>query len=601
MMTDDDNNFATSISPPFKTMKLSYALTIIAAAAVNAVSTIMEPSITFDPPLNWEKTSHVSPNQEVTVRLLLKQDPSSVKSLHDTLLAVSTPGNPEYGNHKTKEEIKAILSLSPSSTKTVSTHFEDIGEVSVNSYGDVITVKLPSSAAASAFNCELATFTHKESGATVVRSTTPYKLDESIADLVSVVEGLVRFPTIRSPPTTRTLTPPTTPTFFDEDDVFNSCKDTREGDSNDLCKDSTTPAVLKEAYSINLDGFKLVDGNRMAVAEFQGQYYNSSDLTLFSSHCGVEPAVEVAADVGDPNNETSCHGNCVESLMDIQYIKAIAPEVPLDVYYTSDYDLTKFTTDLNDMDDGSFAQVYSVSYGNDEIQQVSGEYMDAVNLEFMKIGARGISVLFASGDMGVWGRTGCRTTDTNKRYHPDFPAGSPYVTSVGGTDFLVPNVVGEERAWISGGGGFSDRFPIPEWQADAVAGYKSLNADSLPDISYYNDTGRGYPDVAALGGLQNEYCVANNGRFVSVAGTSASAPVVAGIVALLNNYRLENGGSVLGFLNPWLYSTASEGFNDVVVGNNNATCSVGGFNASAGWDPTTGLGTPNMEKLLTFL
>lgn len=151
-------------------------------------------------------------------------------------------------------------------------------------------------------------------------------------------------------------------------------------------------------------------------------------------------------------------------------------------------------------------------YGNDERQQSGVAYMESVNTAFMKAGVMGLSILFASGDQGVCGREGCGFGRT-KRFKPDFPGGSPYHTSVGGTDF-VTDQIGEEMAWRSGGGGFSDTFPIPSYQASAVAKFKedSAAAGLLPDPSYYNNTGRGYPDVAALGGQKAPYCI-NVGRW----------------------------------------------------------------------------------------
>merc|ERR1712023_91338 len=115
-------------------------------------------------------------------------------------------------------------------------------------------------------------------------------------------------------------------------------------------------------------------------------------------------------------------------------------------------------------------KVHSVSYGNDEKQQSSRSYILQSNTAFMKAGAQGISILFASGDQGVCGREGCGFF--RKKFHPDFPAGSPYITSVGGTNFAGDSI-GDESAWDSSGGGFSDNFPIPDFQKEAVAAYKA--------------------------------------------------------------------------------------------------------------------------------
>merc|ERR1711935_1122319 len=238
---------------------------------------------------------------------------------------------------------------------------------------------------------------------------------------------------------------------------------------------------------------------------------------------------------------------------------------------------------------------HCVSYGNDERQQSSDAYMFSSNTAFMKAGAQGLSILFASGDQGVCGREGCGggIFGGAKRFKPDFPAASPYITAVGGTDFLS-YTVGEEQAWSAGGGGFSDTFDIPAYQADAVAAYKARSDANLPDQAYWNNSGRGYPDVAALGGQKTSYCV-QAGSFEGVAGTSASCPVVAGIFARLNGLRLAAGKPALGFLNPFIYQNP-QAFQDVKAGTNHANSKYG-FTAVEGWDAATGFGTPNYEAL----
>merc|ERR1719409_1406279 len=145
--------------------------------------------------------------------------------------------------------------------------------------------------------------------------------------------------------------------------------------------------------------------------------------------------------------------------------------------------------------------------------------MYSCNTQFMKAGVQGLSILFASGDQGVCGREGCGLF--KKRFKPDFPGGSPYITAVGGTNFKTKGQIGAEVAWNGSGGGFSDTFSIPGWQSEALKTYKANPAASLPPQAMWNNTGRGYPDVAALGGQTNSYCVVDNGAAQGVAGTSA--------------------------------------------------------------------------------
>merc|ERR1719506_45439 len=266
------------------------------------------------------------------------------------------------------------------------------------------------------------------------------------------------------------------------------------------CSGLVTPAVLSARYRHPNATEDAVAGNSMAVAEFQGQKYKPADLDKFSDSCHVPQGVDT--DIG---NAESTLRSGVEAALDVEYMKAVAPDVPLSVIYNSKYSLLDWCTQITNLENSPL--IHSVSYGNDERQQSSDAYMFSANTAFMKAGAQGLSILFASGDQGVCGREGCRGLFSSKtKFHPDFPAASPYITAVGGTDFLT-YAVGEEQAWSAGGGGFSDAFDIPAYQAEAVAAYKARSDANLPDQSFWNNTGRGYPDVAALGGQKTSYCV----------------------------------------------------------------------------------------------
>ena len=165
--------------------------------------------------------------------------------------------------------------------------------------------------------------------------------------------------------------------------------------------------------------------------------------------------------------------------------------------------------------------------------------MTRVSDEFAKMGVRGISLLFASGDSGA----GCDTT--GKAFAPSFPASSPYVTAVGGT--ALSRADGEDASYISGGG-FSNVFARPAYQAARVTAFLA-NATKLPRPSYYNHTGRGYPDVAAA--AENFNVVVNRIPTPGVAGTSCASPTFSGVVATLNDVRIRSGKGPLGFLNPY--------------------------------------------------
>jgi len=249
--------------------------------------------------------------------------------------------------------------------------------------------------------------------------------------------------------------------------------------------------------------------------------------------------------------------------------------------------------------------LHSVSYGT------QGDYPDNATIsrldtEFQKIGARGVSVVIASGDDG----SGCQANRLGSckcTLYPSYPGSSPYVTAIGATKFLTGNsgVEGAVTAFGSGGG-FFNIDAQPSYQTTAVNNYfAGQTAATLPPSCSYDATTRATPDGSALGDVH--FQVILDGSVTSVGGTSASTPTFSAIFTLLNDIRLNNGQSTLGFLNPWIYQTAAANptaFFDVTVGNNVvAGCCTpnGGFQTAPGWDPATGVGTPNFAVLSTLV
>ena len=224
------------------------------------------------------------------------------------------------------------------------------------------------------------------------------------------------------------------------------------------------------------------------------------------------------------------------------------------------------------------------------------------------LGLRGMSVIGSSGDVGVG--SGCLAPDNKTvEFNAKFPSTCPFVTSVGGTMSLEPEI-----AWDASSGGFSKYFPRPAYQDAAVQTYLSTLSDETKTYytQYTNFAGRGFPDVAAHA-LPN-YWVYYAGKQYQSGGTSGAAPVFAAIVGLLNDARLRDGKSALGFLNPFLYAGGFSALTDVTEG---ATMGCNGtnvqtskpepagsgivpgarWNATPGWDPTTGWGTPDFVQL----
>jgi tripeptidyl-peptidase I len=545
----------------------------------------MEPSVKTFTASNWIKERVLGEKDMVKAVFALKHDSAAVQRFEADLLEIATPSNKKYGKWFSHDEIKARLAPSASSVKVVTDFLEanNVKDYKVSRLQDMIEVTMPATVANTMFNTEFAAFRSVlQRNLVIPRVTKPYHLPEEVAKVVNIVDDIMRFPSVRDSPKSYGYEESTS-----TDPEFSTC--------GTKCNGDTTPDVLRKRY--NFDTVTSVaNGNSMSVAEFQMQYYDNTDLKNFSGACGGTVVVDET--IGG-NNEAACSiTGCTEALLDIEYIEAVANPIPLTVLYLSQFSLLDWVNQVLALP--SPPLVHSVSYGNDEVQQTSVEYMQTVNEQFMQTTSLGLSILFAAGDQGVWGRSGKGAT-----FHPDFPASSPYVTSVGGTDFATKGVIGEETTWSCGGGGFSDTFAMPSWQSAAVNNYLSLAKSKkvLPDAVYFNASGRAYPDVAALGGQVNPYCVSSRGgTFSGIAGTSASCPVVSGIFAQLNNVRLAGGKPSLGWLNPFIYSTGASCFNDVNDGSqNNCKALTTGFSALDGWDPATGFGTPNFQCLAKLM
>lgn len=218
----------------------------------------------------------------------------------------------------------------------------------------------------------------------------------------------------------------------------------------------------------------------------------------------------------------------------------------------------------------------------------------------------GVSIIVSSGDSGPLASASCHASSLGS-FTVSSPSNCPYVTSVGATQLLAgadaadgsntteAAAKGDDGGWASGGG-FSAFYAAPDYQQAAVAAYFADH--DLPagvSAGAFNASGRGVPDLSAVGlGIG----IAVSGALTLGEGTSAATPLFAAMLNLVNEERLAAGKGTVGFVNPVLYANASRIFRDVTQGNNDM-CSgaVAGFEAVSGWDPVTGLGTPQWEGL----
>merc|ERR1719354_807016 len=244
---------------------------------------------------------------------------------------------------------------------------------------------------------------------------------------------------------------------------------------------------------------------------------------------------------------------------------------------------------------------------------------DRINLEFMKLGLRKVTILGASGDGGAhfsfqkFPRTQQIGRDLNDvccdYTFTTFPAESPYVVSVGGTEWLKTNS-SDPYTWPAGGGAFSWGYEAQDFQKEVAKDYISQNSDNpiFPPSTAFPAKGRGVPDVAALA---EDIPFVLNGQVGYGGGTSFATPEWSGVISLISDNRLNLGLEPLGPVAARLYYTAKhhpgEAFYDITTGDNRFQangdkCSTNtGYPAVAGWDAATGLGRPIFEGLLKYL
>jgi kumamolisin len=342
-------------------------------------------------------------------------------------------------------------------------------------------------------------------------------------------------------------------------------------------------------------------GQTIGIIELGGGY-NPTDITnYFANIVGI--AAPTVTDVildGGTNDPTNANSADAEVLLDIEVAGSVAPGANIVVYFTTNTDQgfqDAISTAIHDA--ANNPSVISISWGGPE-SSWSQTAINSMDTTCQSAAALGISITVAAGDDG--------STDGESGNNVDFPASSPHVLGCGGTALTASNgqrqseVVWNDQASGGGatGGGVSAVFPLPAWQANAgvpaSGATKKKHKESSAVISEAakkaaGTGGRGVPDVAGDASPETGYQILVDGQQEVVGGTSAVAPLWAGLIALLNQQLSKN----VGFLNPQIYPLGETPFFDITSGNN------GAFSARTGWDACTGLGSPNGQLLLKSL
>ncbi|KAH9172024.1 subtilisin-like protein [Lactarius sanguifluus] len=547
-------------------------------------------------PANWETLG--CPSAGTTIDLYIALNPRHDNALIDALYEVSDPKHPRYGAHLSKEQVAELVRPHPDTLELVTSWFAHHGvrpsSISTTHGGAWLTVtNVLVSQANQMLGASYQLYRHAKVNDTIIR-TVSYALPDVLHAHIQVVAPTTYFASTRTLRQTLRRRSVDAAAALAEAEAASgkpvTVLSSRAGE--------VTPSQLRSLYKTFAYVPAAADRNTLGVFGYKKDYPSETDLTMFMTHfrSDVQPpslatfTVELVNGGGyDPDTPG------IEASIDVQYASAMAYPTTI-IFYSiggmerwsadsgeplpGDADLESLDYLLKKMD---IPQTISISYGSYE-RDVPREYAMAVCILFAQLGARAVSVLFPTGDDGVG--EDCEDELGDVRFVTEFPASCPYVTAVGGTTDYD-----REVAAPFSGGGFSDHFPRPVYQDVAVSAFLVRQGTQYSDL--YNPGGRGIPDIAAQ--ASKFPIIVRNVRML-VEGTSCSAPIVAGIISLLNDYLITNGRPPLGLLNIRLYDDGFAGLNDITSGSNPG-CDTDGFSAVPGWDPVTGLGTPNFQML----
>ncbi len=330
-------------------------------------------------------------------------------------------------------------------------------------------------------------------------------------------------------------------------------------------------------------------GQCIGLIELGGGFVPGDAAAAFAAMGLAPPTVTAVSVDGGQNTPTPDDGADGEVALDIQVAGGVAPGAAIAVYFAPNTDAGFADAISQAVNDAvNKPSVLSISWGSAE-PTWTAQGVAAMNSALQDAAKLNVSVFVASGDN--------LATDgvADGKVHVDFPAASPYAIGCGGTQLNASgSTVSSEVVWNDGssgtGGGVSTLFPVPAFQAGVT----------LPVNVSTRKAGRGVPDVAGNAAPGTGYDIVVNGQTEVVGGTSAVAPLWAGLTALVNQKAAQGGGKPVGFFLPTLYK-AGGAVREITSGTNKPTGSKLGYSAGPGWNACTGLGVPNGAALLAAL
>jgi tripeptidyl-peptidase-1 len=614
---------------------LSTALLGLFASWTIAAPTVILEEAKGIPP-GWSFHHNASASDKITLFVALKEPGIS------ELKARLHHRHPS-GSHLSRDQVHQLRQPAQAATDAVSSWLKSNGIRDLHNQGSLISFEASARTVKSLFQADLAYYAYKDGDADPLLRALSYTIPAWMRDYIDFVHPITNFmpprprggrprhphkphpwtnwnpkPTKLSPSPASTTTSrkpvgiPTTSASPDPEPMY-------------PCFPVTLPDCIRKLYNITYNP-PPPSPVRFGVAGFLEQWILYSDvdqfMSIYAPHlASLAPPYNFSVELfnNGVNPQDSLRNAGMEASLDVQYAMALGYPTnvvyyvtggrgtkldamtgePLPVERSDNEPFLEFLTALLAKPDAELPHVLSISYADDEIG-VPRPYALRVCDMFAALTARGVSVLAATGDGGAagTGQTRCVSNDGQQRrmFMPTFPASCPYVTSVGATDNVAPPVTGASFST----GGFSNFFARPEWQDEVVGKYvDGLVQANDTRVALFNRTGRAMPDISAIG---SGFQIIVAGTESQVLGTSASAPTVAAMIALVNDARLRAGKKSLGWLNPLLYEAKVRNvLRDVVEGESmgcrfpDGEVSLG-WSSVAGYDCVTGLGVVNDFK-----
>ena len=533
---------------------------------------------------------------------------NNTEFLTNQLLDISNPYSKNYGRYYNKDIIRELITPLESYRTPVLNWLSDSNLSVGYDYGDSLYVTGSLNAIEQAFLVDMQQFTRNKN--TLYRSNVPYTIPKHLQPYIVFIEG------ISNP-------------IYKKNLVYQISKSRSHIEVDDRFAGKE---ALYRKYRIKDDMAKHYTSSICSIEYQGGSGFSETDLQL-NQQLNSHSISNITNIVGND------YGADMESQLDMQMMgNQIFNKT--DIWFWDDNNWL-YSLGVNMSNTYVIPDIISMSWGWREDAQcsitnctneTSAIYIERVNMEYVKLGLRGVSIVTASGDAGAPGRTN-ENCNNKSKVNAVYPGASPWVTSVGGTFIVKDNETrkwtttmcadndcftgNEERVtnfnytgWTSGGGfsKYTNRSTYG-WQVKAVDDYLSSNIPLPNDFARH---GRAYPDVSIIG---HSCPVVMNGNIDGVDGTSCSSPLFATVLSILNEHQLARGRNKIGFASPLLYAMYYSNysiFNDVTEGNNYCTegmcCDTRsnggsdyGYMAGFGYDPVYGLGTPNVERMKDWL